>query len=240
MNIQETRQLGIEFERRIQTMIPQRELDKLDTETIYAFLNRYQDKYVTTLTVSLDQMQSGSAISARTERILSALLNTNVSQIPNDAEWPVTIILPSYICMYVSSTSTVSKSYSFKNQSDGAGVIPNKLVSLAELNRYVQNAYDNMRVLRNPIVAVSGKNMLTIVKDAYTEIDSITSTYYKKPQRFSILDNTVCELSNEAFEDLVTGAVDLYVQYVAGAEANKRRQEEANRQAQQNNKTDEQ
>lgn len=41
MTLQETRQLGIEFERRVQTMIPEKELDKLDTETIYSFLNQY-------------------------------------------------------------------------------------------------------------------------------------------------------------------------------------------------------
>ena len=47
MTLEETRQLGIEFERRVQTMIPEREfLDKLDTETIYSFLNQYQDKYI--------------------------------------------------------------------------------------------------------------------------------------------------------------------------------------------------
>ena len=41
----------------------------------------------------------------------------------------------------------------------------------------------------------------------------------------------------DAFDDLVTGAVDLYVQYAAGAEANKRRQDEAHRQqAKQNSK----
>ena len=38
----ETRQLGIEFERRVQTMIPEKEFtDKLDTETIYSYLNQY-------------------------------------------------------------------------------------------------------------------------------------------------------------------------------------------------------
>ena len=41
MTLEETRQLGIEFERRVQTMIPETELvAKLDTETIYSFLNR--------------------------------------------------------------------------------------------------------------------------------------------------------------------------------------------------------
>ena len=54
MTPEQTRQLGIEFERRIQTMIPERELDKLDTETIYSFLNQYQDKYIHDIYRSLD------------------------------------------------------------------------------------------------------------------------------------------------------------------------------------------
>ena len=55
MSIEETRQLGIEFERRIQTMMPEKEfISKLDTETIYSFLNQYQDKFVHELYRSLD------------------------------------------------------------------------------------------------------------------------------------------------------------------------------------------
>jgi len=42
MTIEETRQLGIEFERRVQTMIPEKEVyDKLDSDTIFSFLNQY-------------------------------------------------------------------------------------------------------------------------------------------------------------------------------------------------------
>jgi hypothetical protein len=42
MTLEQTRNLGIEFERRVQTMIPEREfIDKLDTETIYSYLNQY-------------------------------------------------------------------------------------------------------------------------------------------------------------------------------------------------------
>jgi len=44
------------------------------------------------------------------------------------------------------------------------------------------------------------------------------------------MTSTPCELPMDAFDDLVTGAVDLYVDYVAGAEANKRRRQEALRQ----------
>lgn len=71
MTQEETRQLGIEFERRIQTMIPEKEfLNKLDTETIYSFLNQYQDKYIQTIYKNLDGIPSGSKISARIESIL--------------------------------------------------------------------------------------------------------------------------------------------------------------------------
>jgi hypothetical protein len=40
MTLEDTRRLGMEFERRVQTMIPEKQfLEKLDTETIYSFLN---------------------------------------------------------------------------------------------------------------------------------------------------------------------------------------------------------
>ena len=58
MTLADTRRLGIEFERRVQTMIPDTEfLEKLDTETIYSFLNQYQDKYVHEIYRNLDQIQ---------------------------------------------------------------------------------------------------------------------------------------------------------------------------------------
>jgi hypothetical protein len=42
MTLEQTRLLGIEFERRVQTMIPETEFSlKLDTETIYSYLNQF-------------------------------------------------------------------------------------------------------------------------------------------------------------------------------------------------------
>ena len=63
--------------------------------------------------------------------------------------------------------------------------------------------------------------------------------YYAEPKHFDVMTNTACELPMEAFEDLVSGAVDLYVQYVAGAEARKKQMDEAVRQQQRKNNNEE-
>lgn len=75
MTLIETRQLGIEFERRVQTMIPEKEfIDKLDTDTIYSFLNQYQDQYIHEIYRNLDNIQSGSKTSAHVESVLQGML----------------------------------------------------------------------------------------------------------------------------------------------------------------------
>ena len=66
---------------------------------------------------------------------------------------------------------------------------------------------------------------LTVLYDQYTTPKGIKITYYKQPAKFSLMTSTACELPVDAFEELVSGAVDLYVQYVAGAEANRRPKE---------------
>ena len=72
---------------------------------------------------------------------------------------------------------------------------------------------------------------ITVIYDQYTTPVGIKVTYYKEPQHFDIMTSTPCELPIDAFEELVSGAVDLYVQYVAGAEARKRQIDEQRRQA---------
>jgi hypothetical protein len=58
--------------------------------------------------------------------------------------------------------------------------------------------------------------------DRYTQPTDFVMSYYKTPRYMDLFTGMACELPTEAFDDLVTGAVDLYVQYVAGAEARKR------------------
>ena len=61
MTLEQTRQLGIEFERRIQTILPStKTVDKIDTEDIYAFLNEYQNQFVKELYITKDRVQPNS------------------------------------------------------------------------------------------------------------------------------------------------------------------------------------
>lgn len=277
MTLSETRKLGIEFERRVQTMIPEKEyLDKLDTETIYAYLNSYQDKYIHDIYRNLDQIKSGSKMSAHVESVLQEMLKTETISITDAKDYTgdisdsngvviiengrsVTYPLDPSFYMYVRSVSNVQSTYSFKsgevqnNDQRPIRILPNELVSQSDVWRLLETPHNSLRILRYPAATIGAyedfkitkdgveqivsRPTLNVIYDQYTTPVGIKVMYYAQPQRFDIMTSTRCELPMDAFDDLVTGAVDLYVQYVAGAEANKRRIQEAqNRQAKENNK----
>lgn len=267
MTLQDTRRLGIEFERRVQTMIPEKELiDKLDTETIYSFLNQYQDKYIHDIYRSLDNIASGSKLSAHVESILQSMLRTEEIMIdahginaqdyvtPVEDSNGVEIIdtarsviykLPMDYYMYIKSVSKVSSTFNFKggslNSQEKIRVIPNTLVSQSDIWKLIETPYDSLRILRYPAASITPYNdnfnklsgakyvkdddsypTLTVLYDRYTTPKGVSVTYYKQPVHFDIMTSTACELPLDAFDDIVSGAVDLYVQYVAGAEARKK------------------
>lgn len=257
MSLAETRNLGIEFERRVQTMIPEKEyLEKLDTQTIYSYLNQYQAKYIHEIYRNLDKIQSGSTLQMHVESILQSLLRDkeldqstvnengwNISD-PNGATIStgrsVKYVLPDDFYLYVRSTSRVKSTFSFKSTSNDPGssirIIPNQHVSQSDVWKLIETPHNSLRILRNPAAVITpfdtetGGPTLTVIYDQYTEPDSVVITYYKQPQEFDVMTSVPCELPIDAFEELVSGAVDLYVDYVAGAEARKRRIQEAQQQ----------
>lgn len=263
MTLDETRQLGIEFERRIQTMIPETKFfNKLDTDTIYSFLNQYQDKYIREVYKNLDNVKSGSKVSSNLESILQSILttynikveeeqnestntqnNNNISIV--DTARSYTFVLPSNFYMYLRSVSDVSSTFTFVNNSNennqSTKILPNQLVSQSDIQKLIETPHNSLRILKYPVVALNQyKNRqptITLVYDRYTTINGIRVIYYRKPANFNLITSTPCELPMDVFDDLVTGAVNLYVDYVAGAEAKKRQQqEEAKRQARENQK----
>lgn len=252
MTLNETRQLGIEFERRIQTMIPEKEFDKLDTETIYSFLNQYQDRYIHDIYRNLDNIQSGTKLSSHVDSVLQTLLKTSeltAAGNSNPIDTPLSIVceLPPDFDMYVRSTSIVSDTYNFKvsnNTNQGLKIIPNQFVSQNDAYKLFETPNNTLRILRQPAAILSknnvGKCTLTVIHDRYTNIQKVGLTYYAKPTYFDIMTSTECELPIDVFDDIVSGAIDLYIQYVAGAEANKKKQQEQLRKQQnEQNKKDE-
>jgi hypothetical protein len=178
MTLSETRKLGIEFERRVQTMIPEKEyLDKLDTETIYAYLNSYQDKYIHDIYRNLDNIKSGSKMSAHVESVLQEMLRTQTIDI-NDAKnytgditdvngivivengRSVTYPLDPSFYMYVRSVSNVVSTYSFKSTEPESGkqrpirVLPNELVSQSDVWRLLETPHNSLRILRYPAASI--------------------------------------------------------------------------------------
>ena len=259
MTIEQTRQLGVEFERRVQIMIPETEfVDKLDTDTIFSFLNQYQDKYIHEIYRNLDNIPAGSKASAHVESILQSMLKAveiPVSQAqdntagvidPNgisivDTARSITYTLPDDFYLYLRSVSKVTETFSFRSKASSSHsairVIPNMLSSQNDVWKLIETPHDSLRILRYPAAVLntykSGNPTLSVIYDRYTKVSGIKVLYYKQPKHFNIMDSIPCELPLDAFDDLVTGAVDLYVQYVAGAEARKKQllkqQQENNR-----------
>ena len=235
MTLEQTRQLGIEFERRVQTMIPETEfVAKLDTETIYSYINQYQDQLIHELYRSVDQIPTSNN-ETYIETLLNSMMET-VTLTPSNTRPICRCELPTNFGLYIKSYTNVESSYRMKQQ-DGAGMIPNELISVKDVNKVISRPQDSMRILRSPIVWLADENGLGALYDRYTEPQSIVLEYYKVPNYMDLMTSTPCELPMEMFEQLVSGAVDLYVQYVAGAEA--RRRQMAEQQRQQNKKEDE-
>jgi hypothetical protein len=87
--------------------------------------------------------------------------------------------------------------------------------------------------MRTPVISFSrvedDDSLFTIIHDRYTTITGVQLTYYKNPQYFTILENpSKCELPIDLFEDLVSGAVALYMQYVVGQNKQDKKEDKEN------------
>jgi hypothetical protein len=121
--------------------------------------------------------------------------------------------LPDDYYMYVRSTSSADIAY---NNKSGYS-IPNVLIDQNNVHKVIESAYDTNKIIRNPIVVLStsdDKPVLQLIHDVYTNIIKVSLTYIKQPNRFGIDDDDdTCELPIDCFEDLVSGAVNLYLTY---------------------------
>ena len=235
MTLTETRQLGIEVERRLQTILPTLKLqDKLDTEDIYAFLNQFQKQYIDMIYSSADSVESGTRAAIILEDVIRTL-NAHITLKDADEETPIDphfdesyIIykLPDDYYKYIRSVSKVKGTY--KNP-DLTAYVSNVLIKESDANKVINQAYDKHRILRNPAVILesgdTASGTIKIIHDEYTTIKEVDLTYIKLPGDFSILTNTPCELPYTCFEALVSGTVDLYIRHLTSTQPKQQKQE---------------
>lgn len=227
MTIEQTRQMSIEFERRLQTIFPATKMvAKIDTEEIFSYLNQYQIQYLRDLYMSEDQVKSNTRPSSLIQDVLRTFikhqrLTYGVSDGTADKR-NRTFKLPSDYYQYVRSSSEVYGTY--KNHTVPT-VVPNMMIKNPDIPSVIESYYDDGRILRQPIVVLEG-DRIKVVHDQYTTVNAIDLTYLRLPSQFSILTNQSCELPYECFEPLVSGALDLYVQHLQASQPKQRNNEQ--------------
>lgn len=224
MTADQTRQLGIEFERRIQTIDPTTELvGKMETDDIYSYLNQYQLQYVKQMYILDGQADSQSRQSDKIQDTLKPLIKHQIKEVSDDSkslhhqendQFVSFIDLPEDYYSYIRSVSHIRGGYNDPQKKEHK--VPNIILKQDDFHKVLDSFYDEGRILRNPVCTLYDQDHLEVLHDMYTDIVNVDIVYIKRPNQFGVYgpDNvTPCELPYDCFEDLVSGAVELYFNY---------------------------
>lgn len=224
MTREETRKLGIEFERRLIEVYPQFASEqKLSTDAIYSFLSEFQTQYVKILYSTEDDFQRGTRRAKRISDVSRSLIRrVNIKTSNDDGIYN----LPDNYAMYVRSESIVTKNYKSDKVLENGVITPNILVKQEDIDNVINAYYNYKGIIKNPLVVFENtsytSNQFKVISDTYTQIESVDLTYYCQPNAFNVLkfdDNdqsagavhSYCSLPYSCFEELVSGAVDMYL-----------------------------
>lgn len=245
MTQEQTRKLGIEFERRLISINPAFEtINKLDTDTIYSFLSEYQIHFVNEIIALQDQVQSETIAANKISDVLKTLIANKTIPISKrhvtHDQWSDAFDIPVDYYTYLRSTSIIDKNYKTRNKTEHMSYAPNKLIMQKDVSSITGSFYNQGGILRNPMVVLESTLVnspyIKVIHDSYTHIDAIELTYYRQPYRFNILKyddddmsegsvHSTCELPFSCFDDLVEGAVQMYINYAQSTQPKQQKQE---------------
>ena len=189
MTREETRKLGIEFERRLIEVYPQFASEqKLGTDAIYSFLSEFQTQNVKILYSTEDDFQRGTRRAKRISDVSRSLIRrVNIKTSNDDGIYN----LPDNYAMYVRSESIVTKNYKSDKVLENGVITPNILVKQEDVDNVINAYYNYKGIIKNPLVVFENtsytSNQFKVISDTYTQIESVDLTYYCQPNAFNVL-----------------------------------------------------
>lgn len=228
-----SREMQVEFERRIMLMNPDFEVkEKLTSDTIFSFLNAYTERFVRINYLQEDAVQDGTRAQKKNADALKGLIVRGLYAIEtkdanNTDKVSDRAILPDNYFLYIRSNSLISKNYKIEKEITTESeyvVTPNKTIREDDVEKVISTYY-NKAIMLNPYVVLNAGNItdtsdklyINIIHDEYTIIKKLDLVYYRKPKRFdvigvdgvNVLDH--CELPDNVHMEIVEGAVEMFI-----------------------------
>ena len=209
MTIEETRNLGIEFERRLIEIWPDFQIaSKLDTDTIYSFLNEFQNKYIQSLFMLQEKVDSKTPQGVKIASAIQTLRKSKQLQLYQKGTYISNTDPIDDFYLYIDSYCQMGRDY--KKRALPFNTARCIHVYFRDLYKYVPGQNNKGAIIRNPLVALGEENRCYVIYDQYCRIDNFTIEYYRKPPQFSV-DSVECILPVQCADELVNGAVEMYI-----------------------------
>lgn len=228
------RDMQVEFERILQVTDPEFVIkNKLDSDTIFYYLNAAQNRFININYTSLDSLkQTVENLRKNTDTFKALIVSKSLTEgddledgmlgkrykLPNTAD--------DMFYLYLRSFSLVSGTYmdipdTVELERDNKVLVPNKLITQDDVEK-ISTSYYNIPILRQPCATLdadeNSNSYITIYIDKYTKLKGCNITYIRKPKKFNVITDSTknvidhCELSENVHQEIVELAIRMFLE----------------------------